>query len=214
MDDLGPFGQLLGDYGPWAMIVLLLASGIGIPVGEEVVNVPAGILVGQGTMQAIPTFIAAYVGVLGGDFLWFAFCRKFGSGLLRRRWARRFVHPRRLLEAKHNFDVRGAYVLLLARFIPGSRTPAITIAGFLRMGWLRFSAIEIITCLFTIPFQVAVGILIGSQLVGASLQTALFTALAVIASILALTALFNWWRLNKKRTGQAPRARLRWLRGK
>lgn len=107
--------QFLGDYGWLAMIALLLASGIGIPIGEELVNVPAGVFVGNGEMAVIPTFIAAYVGVLGGDFLWFSICRFFGRGLLKRRWFRRFVHPRRLLQAKHQFDRRGAGVLVLAQ---------------------------------------------------------------------------------------------------
>ncbi|MHC4793805.1 MAG: DedA family protein, partial [Planctomycetota bacterium] len=70
--------QFLGDYGWIAMIALLLASGVGIPIGEEVVNIPAGIFVGQGEMAMWSTFLAAYVGVLGGDFLWFSICRHFG----------------------------------------------------------------------------------------------------------------------------------------
>ena len=68
MEELGPFGAFLENFGPLAMIVLLFASGVGIPIGEEVVNVPAGILVGRGVMSPIPVFIAAYIGVLGCDF--------------------------------------------------------------------------------------------------------------------------------------------------
>ena len=214
MNDLVPLGELLGEFGPLAMVALLLASGVGIPIGEEVVNIPAGILVGQGTMSALPVFIAAYVGVLSGDFLWFGLCRHFGHRLLHKRWVRRFMHPRRLLEAKHEFDDRGAWMLILARFIPGSRIPALTIVAFIKMSWARFAAIELISCLFTIPAQVIVGILIGRELAGQNLQTILFTGAAVIAGIIALTALLNWWLLSRKRSGRAPRARLRWLRGK
>ena len=214
MDDLGPFGQLLGDFGPMAMVVLLLASGIGIPIAEEVVNIPAGMLVGQGAMPAIPVFAAAYFGVIAGDFLWFAICRHFGKQVLHRRWFRRFAHPKRLLEAKHEFDAHGAGMLLLARFIPGSRSPALTIAAFMRMPWLRFTAIEFVCCLITTPIQVFVGILIGRELAGSSLKTALFTGFAVVAAIIAVTAIIHWWRLTRHRKGPAPRARLRWLRGK
>ena len=212
MDELGPFGEFLGNYGPLAMIVLLLASGIGIPISEETVNLPAGILVGQGTMRAVPVFIAAYVGVLGGDFLWFSLCRHFGRRLLHKRWFRKFVHPRRLLEAKHAFDRRGGSVLILARFIPGSRSPALTIAALLRMPWKKFIPIELFTCLITVPTQVFLGYLIGRELAGTSLKTALFTGLAVVAIVIALTAALNWWRLSRKREGRAPRAPQRWLR--
>ena len=212
IEELGPFGEFLTTYGAWAMMMLLFASGFGIPIGEEVVNVPAGILVGKGYLPPIPVYIAAYVGVLGGDFLWFSICRFFGKGLLSRKWFRRFIHPRRLLEAKHQFDKTSGGMLILARFIPGSRSPALTIAALMRMGWKRFIAIELICCIIATPIQVTLGILIGREMADASLKTTIFTGLAVVASIIALTAIINWWRMRKK-DGPSPRARIRWLRG-
>ena len=119
----------LSEYGWLAMIMLLLASGVGIPIGEELVNVPAGIFVGQGEMPMLSTFLAAYAGVLGGDFLWFWLCGRYGRRLLGYRWFRRMVHPRRVLQVKHQFDRKGGWVLLIARFIPGTRSPALTIAA-------------------------------------------------------------------------------------
>lgn len=205
--------HFLSDYGWMAMIALLLASGVGIPIGEELVNVPAGVFVGQGDMAALPTFLAAYAGVLGGDFLWFSICRRFGRVLLKRRWFRRFVHPRRLLQAKHQFDRRGAGVLVVARFIPGTRSPALTIAALMRMPWRKFTVVELICCAITTPLQVGIGILIGRGLAGQSLQTTIFTALGVIAGIVALTALVNWVVATRRRgEGPAPRARAEWLR--
>ncbi len=205
--------HFLSDYGWMAMIALLLASGVGIPIGEELVNVPAGVFVGQGDMAAVPTFLAAYAGVLGGDFLWFSICRRFGRVLLKRRWFRRFVHPRRLLQAKHQFDRRGAGVLIIARFIPGTRSPALTIAALMRMPWRKFTLVEIICCAVTTPLQVGIGILIGRGLAGQSLQTTIFTALGIIAGIVALTAIVNWVIANRRRgKGPAPRARAEWLR--
>ena len=207
--------QFLGDFGWMAMIALLLASGFGVPIGEEVVNVPAGIFVGQGEMVAWKTFLAAYVGVLGGDFLWFSICRHFGKRLLHRKWFRRFVHPRRLLEAKHQFDRRGGGMLVIARFIPGTRSPALTIAALMHMSWRKFTIVEIICCALATPIQVGAGILIGRGLAGSSLPKVLFFAFAVIATIIATTALFHWWLSNRhRRNGRAPRARVRWLRGK
>lgn len=205
--------QFLGDYGWIAMIGLLLASGVGIPIGEEVVNIPAGIFVGQGEMPMWSTFAAAYIGVLGGDFLWFSICRHFGRRLLHRKWFRRFIHPRRLLEAKHQFDRKGAGVLVIARFIPGTRSPALTIAALMRMNWKRFTIVEIICCAITTPLQVGAGILIGRGLAGSSLPKVLFTTFGIIAGIIALTALANWWLASRrKKSGPAPRARVRWLR--
>ena len=207
--------QFLGDYGWIAMIVLLLASGFGIPISEEVVNVPAGIFVGQGEMALWSTFIAAYVGVLGGDYLWFSICRHFGKRLLHRKWFRRFVHPRRLLEAKHQFDRRGAGMLVIARFIPGTRSPALTMAALLNMSWRRFTVVEVICCAITTPIQVGAGILIGRGLAGSSLPKVIFFAFGVIAVIIATTAICRWWLTSRRlKTARAPRARIAWLRRK
>ena len=211
MEELGPLGDFISNYGPIAMIVLLFASGVGIPIGEELVNLPAGILVGQGTMRPIPVFIAAYIGVLGGDFLWFSICRFFGKRLLRMRWTRRFIHPRRLLEAKYQFDRRGPWMLVLARFIPGTRSPALTIAALMHMPWKKFTIVELICVAITTPMQVAIGILIGRELAGHSLKTAIFTGLAVIATIITVTAIAKWWMMSRKQKGPAPRAPMKWL---
>ncbi|MEE2972560.1 MAG: DedA family protein [Planctomycetota bacterium] len=202
----------LSEYGWLAMIMLLLASGVGIPVGEELVNVPAGIFVGQGEMPMISTFLAAYAGVLGGDFLWFWLCGRYGRRLLGYRWFRRMVHPRRVLQVKHQFDRKGAWVLLIARFIPGTRSPALTIAALMHMPWRRFIPIELVCCAITTPLQVTIGILIGRELAGQSLQTTIFTALGVVASIVALTALANWWVASRRRNESPPRAPIAWLR--
>jgi membrane protein DedA with SNARE-associated domain len=197
--------NFLGEFGWMAMIALLLASGFGVPIGEELVNVPAGIFVGRGEMPIWSTFAAAYIGVLGGDFLWFTICGRFGRRLLGVRWFRRMIHPRRLL--------RGAGVLLIARFIPGTRSPALTIAALMHMPWRKFIPVEIVCCAITTPIQVFLGILIGRELAGESLPTVVFTALGVVAGIIALTALVNWLLASRRRgSGPPPRARAAWLR--
>ena len=205
--------NFLGEFGWMAMIALLLASGFGVPIGEELVNVPAGIFVGRGEMPIWSTFAAAYIGVLGGDFLWFTICGRFGRRLLGVRWFRRMIHPRRLLQVKHQWDRRGAGVLLIARFIPGTRSPALTIAALMHMPWRKFIPVEIVCCAITTPIQVFLGILIGRELAGESLPTVVFTALGGVAGIIALTALVNWLLASRRRgSGPPPRARAAWLR--
>ncbi|MEC8560472.1 MAG: DedA family protein [Planctomycetota bacterium] len=207
-----PFTSFIAEYGPWAMIVLLLASGFGVPIGEEVVNIPAGIFVGRGEIEALPVYIAAYVGVLGGDFLWFTLCRTLGKSILHRRWFKRMFHPRRLLEVKHQFDRKGPWVLVVSRFIPGTRSPALTVAGILHMRWRVFVLIELGLCAITTSLQVTIGILIGRELADESISTTIFTALGVVAGIIALTALVTWIVKSRRGQGRPPRAKASWLK--
>ena len=211
-DSNSGFTQFIKEYGPWAMIALLLASGVGIPIGEEVVNIPAGIFVGRGDLAITSTYVAAYVGVLGGDYLWFSICRTLGKRVLHKRWFKKLAHPKKLLQVKHQFDQRGAGVLILARFIPGTRAPALTVAGILHMPWKKFTIIELIMCLVTTSLQVTLGILIGRQIAGESLSTTIFTALGVVAGIIALTSIVTWFVSGRRKSGPKPREKMSWLR--
>lgn len=211
-DSNSGFTQFIKEYGPWAMIALLLASGVGIPIGEEVVNIPAGIFVGRGDLAITSTYLAAYVGVLGGDYLWFSICRTLGKRVLHKRWFKKLAHPKKLLQVKHQFDQRGAGVLILARFIPGTRSPALTVAGILHMPWKKFTIIELIMCLVTTSLQVTLGILIGRQIAGESLSTTIFTALGVVAGIIALTSIVTWFVSGRRKSGPKPREKMSWLR--
>ena len=110
-------------WGPWVVFGLLLLSGIGIPLGEDIIIIPAGMIVAHGEMPLWPTLLAAYCGVVCGDLLWFMVCTKFGTRIIhKKKWFKRFIHPKRMLQAKYQFDKRGAWVIVLARFIPASRT--------------------------------------------------------------------------------------------
>jgi membrane-associated protein len=108
----------LSVYGPWLVFGLLLLSGIGIPLGEEMVTIPAGVLIAQGRLEYLPIVIAGYCGIVIADLMWFHICRTLGTRLLHLRWSKRLFHPRRILQAKHQLDHRGIWVIVMARFIP------------------------------------------------------------------------------------------------
>ena len=124
------------EYVPWIVLGLLLASGFGIPIAEDIVIIPAGVLIGEQMLGSdiwLPTLICAIIGVATADMLWFTWCSRFGTRLLHQRFFRRLLHPKRLLQAKHQIDRRGVWFIVAARFIPGSRTPAITVAGLMHL---------------------------------------------------------------------------------
>ena len=59
---------------------------------------------------------------------------------------------------------------------------------------------------------VFIGIMIGRELAGQSLKATIMTGLMVVAIIIALTAILNWWRISRKKSGPAPREPMQWLR--
>jgi membrane protein DedA with SNARE-associated domain len=202
------------EYLPWIVLGLLLASSIGIPIGEDIVIIPAGIIIGEQTLGAaiwVPTLIAAIVGVATADVVWFYWCSKFGTRLLHKRFIRRVLHPKRLLQAKHQIDQRGIWFVVAARFIPGSRTPAITVAGLMHMRTWLFALATWACVLITAPMQLGAGILIGYGLASRTTFGAVQWIIAGVVLAVAISAIAIMFARSRGRR-EPPRARVAWLR--
>ena len=199
-------------WGPWIIFGLLLLSGIGIPLGEDIIVIPAGILVGTGELPLIPTLIAAYAGVVSGDMLWFAVCSRFGTRLLHKKWFKRIVHPRRMLQVKYQFDQRGAWVIVLARFIPATRTTTITVAGMMHMKAWKFALVTISCVLITAPMQLFAGWWIAHSLQAKSTTDSIFRLVGLVMVVIAIWWVYRLWLRHRRSGRKTPRARASWLR--
>lgn len=209
----GRLGHLMADHGPWIIFVLFVVSGVGLHLSEDLILIPAGFLAGAGHIDIVPSLIAAWLGLAVGDILWVAICRRWGTRLVHSRWFKRLVHPRRLLEAKHQMEERGVAVVALARFIPGTRTPVVTMAGILHMPWYKFLPVELGCALITVPLQAAIGY-VAAKSIGKTESTFELVVWIVIATavIVAFFLGLHWFLQSRKKGGRAPRSRVKWLR--
>ena len=207
------YDNLLGMYGPFAVFLLLMLTGIGVPLGEDLILIPAGILLGFGELQPIwMTGLFAYLGVLCSDCMWFVLCWTYGTPLLHKRWFKRAVHPRRLLEIKHQIERRGMWVVVMARFVPGSRTPAITAAGVLHLSFWKFALATGAACLVTVPLQLGLGYFISQGVGSPESADRIKWFIAAIAVILAVLMALALWRKQRSQAKRPPRAKASWLR--
>jgi membrane protein DedA with SNARE-associated domain len=199
-------------WGPWVVYGLLLLSGFGIPLGEDIIIIPAGMLIQQSALPLWPTLIAAYVGVVSGDLLWFLVSSNLGTNLLHKKWFKRFVHPKRMLQVKYQFDRRGIWVIVLARFIPASRTTTITVAGMMHMKFWKFALATTICCLITVPMQLFTGWWIADSLQAKSTVELIVRLLGLVMVVVAVIWVYRLWLSHKKSGKKLPRARASWLR--
>jgi membrane protein DedA with SNARE-associated domain len=132
-----------GSY--FGIFVLMVLTGCGLPVPEEVFIIGAGVLSAQGELKTELAFAACLAGALVGDAVMYAIGRRFGHNLI-------WVHPKFAkfvgAEREEYFERalmrHGFKVLLLARFMVGVRGPVYLAAGVVRMPFLKFLVWDLI----------------------------------------------------------------------
>jgi membrane protein DedA with SNARE-associated domain len=202
-------------YGAWAIFVAFVVSGIGLHFSEDFILIPAGWLAAQDWRLFGEFALAAYLGIVIGDAGWFWMCRTFGTRLMHTRLVKRLFHPRRLLEIKWQIDRRGAWVLLAARFIPGTRTPVISMCGVLHMAWWKLLLVEGLCVLVTAPMQMMIGWLAFHAAAKAGVTNMAHQVTIAVAVTLAVVIglwLVHLWLDARKSKRRPPRASVQWLR--
>ena len=130
-----------------AITVLMILTGAGLPLPEEVFIVTAGVLSATPDANVNP-FIAlgcCLFGALVGDCVMYWIGYHFGRGVLRdRRWFSRWVTPEREEHIEEMFHLHGLKVFFVARFLVGLRTPVYLTAGILRLSFKKFVLIDLV----------------------------------------------------------------------
>jgi membrane protein DedA with SNARE-associated domain len=217
---LREWGTRLVEYGPVAIFVAFVISGIGLHLSEDFILVPAGIFAYEQYVQTgswewfIQASVAAWLGIVAGDAGWIWICRHFGGKLLGWKKFRRLIGPRTLLEFKYEMDRRGAWALLIARFIPGARTPMVTMSGLMQLPWWKILAVEAAGVLITAPLQIGIGV--GVAKIGSQFESAAHRWMLYIGATLAVVALMGVVHVlisRRRSKHRPPRAPMRWLAG-
>ena len=129
--DLPPF------TGPALLIVFLLLV-FAAYASEDLTCITAGLLVAQGRLDFPVAVAACYAGILSSDLgiAWLA--RVLGRPALRLPPFKWWVSEARFEEASAWLRRRALVVVLVSRFLPGTRLPTCLAAGILRTSLLRF----------------------------------------------------------------------------
>lgn len=217
---LREWGTRLVEYGPIAIFAAFVISGIGLHLSEDFILVPAGIFAYEQYVQTgswswfVQASFAAWLGIVVGDAGWIWICRHFGGKLLGWRTFRKLIGPRTLLEVKYEMDRRGAWALLIARFIPGARTPMVTMSGVMQLSWWKILAVEAAGVLVTAPLQMGIGV--GVAKIGSQFESAAHRWILYIGATLAVVGLMAVAHVaisRRRGKNRPPRAPMQWLSG-
>lgn len=188
------------EYGYIAVFLVLIACGLGLPIPEDVTLVAGGVIAGLGHANVHTMFMVGMLGVLIGDGLMFTAGRVFGVKILRFRTIARIMTPKRYAQVQQKFDKYGNWVLFIARFLPGLRTPIYISAGMSQqISYSRFLIMDGFAALISVPIWVYLGAYGAQNLdwlkqMVHRFQIGIFIALGI--GVIAL--LWFWWEKRKR----------------
>ena len=188
-----------------ALILTLALIAVATLVSEDLACIAAGLLVAQGSLGFVSATTACFLGIFFGDLM------LYGLGRLGRPWLGRaplkwFVSTSDVVRSQRWFKRLGAWVILLSRFLPGTRLPTYVAAGLLRTHFVWFAINLLIPVALWTPLLVALARFVGERFFEsfeAFQQFALPTFAALMVSV--------WVLLSVGRSLSSYRGRRLWV---
>ena len=196
----------LAKYTYLAMLLLLGAAGLGVPVSEDLTLLLAGALSGQQVTRFWPTLAAAYLGVLLGDVLIYHWGAKLGPAAYQHPRIAKHLSEHRREKLRMHFQKHGFLTVVVGRHTPLLRAPVFFLAGASAVPPWKFLLADGLSAMVTVPLVVSLGYLFGDHLDDVrkmihGAQWAIFAVVVVVAGI--------WWlvrrRIHARLRGPAPR---------
>lgn len=155
MDSLMAFLHSLQGFEAYALLLgLLVGSGFGLPINEDILLLVAAALTLKGVMDPVPLMAVAWLGLIAADSLVLHWGHRFGAQLLRHRFIARFVSEARLAAMQDKMRRYGPGYMFVVRFMPGLRTALFLAAGSLRMPYRHLFLYDGAAALVELPMLV------------------------------------------------------------
>ena len=187
------------------IILVLILTGSGLPIPEEVPIIAAGIASSVGTLSPWGAFAACIVGALLGDAVLYAIGYHFGHSLVIRH--PRFAH---LVHAEYEAKIEqmirrhGLKVFFLARFMVGIRAPVYLTAGILRMSFRRFLLIDAFCATSVVGLFFGLSYAYGERVTGWIRNSEVGLTVVIVIAAVAVIGFFVWRHYRQKRIEPLP----------
>jgi membrane protein DedA with SNARE-associated domain len=188
--------ELLQRYTYPALLLLLSAAGLGVPISEDLVLLIAGALASQGVTRFVPTLLAGYFGVIFGDALIYHWGKKLGPAAYEHRLVRKVISPERADKLRSHFARHGFWTVVVGRHTPGLRAPIFFLSGASGVSFGTFLLADMLSAAVTVPAVVTLGYLFGEHL--DDIRRLLHRAHWMIGAAVLLGA-GVWWLIRKRR---------------
>lgn len=139
------------------LVLVLLATGLGLPIPEDVPLLAAGYLCHQGVIDLRLTIPLAALAILASDSLLYYFGQRHGRKLTGHSLGRFGLTPERFARAEAAFQYHCGKTLFISRFLPGVRAAMFFAAGAMHISYWKLVLYDGMAIVLSVPTLIVLG---------------------------------------------------------
>ena len=192
--------QFLSNFTYMAMVAVLIAAGLGVPISEDLTLLLGGGLAARGITRFWPTLACGYFGVLLGDILIHHWGLRLGPAAYRHRMVVKHLSLERQERLRIHYAKHGFLTVVVGRHTPMLRAPIFFLAGASKVPLWKFLLADALSAAVTVPIVIYLGLKFGEHLddIRALLHRVQWSIAAAIALVIALV-----WLLRRRAKARA-----------
>ena len=192
---------LLSRFTYLAIVALLAAGGLGVPISEDLTLLLGGALAARGVTHFWPTLVSGYFGVLFGDCLIQHWGRRMGPAAYLAKRVQKLLSVERQEKLREHFARRGFITVVVGRHTPMLRAPIFFLAGASGVPFWKFLLADAVSAAFTVPLVVTLGFKFAEHLDDIR-QKIHHVEWVIVAVVAVVAAAFFLWRRRRKPAGK------------
>jgi len=191
--------QFLDKFTYLAIVGVLSAAGMGVPISEDLTLLLGGALAARGVTSYWPTLAAGYFGVLLGDVLIHHWGQRMGPAAYSQRWVQRVLSAERQEKLRAHFARHGFLTIVVGRHTPVLRAPVFFLAGASKVPLWKFALADAVSAAITVPIVVTLGYFFGEHL--EEIRSKIHGVQWALGGLVVLLAAIWFWRRRRARAG-------------
>lgn len=190
------------NYGYFAVFIVLLFCGLGLPIPEDITLIAGGIICTlaneSGYSPHLYTMmIVALSGVIVGDSIIFLLGRKLGPRVTHIPVLKLIITPKIYAQIQKKTKKYGQKILFVARFLPGLRAPIFLTAGVShKVHFWQFLTLDGVAALVSVPLWVYAGFYFADD-IDKALKWVKHSEYFIIITVAIFVSIFIFYQYKK-----------------
>jgi len=199
--------RTLLDNAPYlGLFIILMLTGLGLPLPEDIPLLFAGALCGIGHANIYIMLPVAIFSVVGSDCLCLYLGSRYGHHIPNLPVFKQFLTQKKLAQAEAMFAKHGGKSLFISRFMPGLRAALFFSAGLFKVPMWKLLVFDGGAALLSVPLWVLLAYFFAENWTVVKKMARRMQYIITTVVILAVTGFVAWQIIKRKKKKKEPKA--------